>query len=328
MIGPGDPKKRDGQSHPLDPWPFGWIDRLILTCIVPKDRREEFIGDLLEEWSKIRMRLGEVRAREWVQSQVRRSIIQWLSLRLVRAMRTVLGMLVGLLLFVYLLPGILVGLLLYGIGVVVWSFVDALRRANPADCRPPRGIARFILNLVVPGRWRDEFIDDLREEYELKIIKVGPRAAQAWLWEQVCRSISPWLLWRLARMSEFGRSEQFAAWAVQIAVLVYLLPAFIVVAFVTVVGITVLWFVDLTRRPPGSTALRKALHFIRSVAEAIRRYFHRGFGRIGGDSYWAWGNQDSPEAGWHSMGRRRAIHHAWALRGHRRANRWVDRVLP
>jgi hypothetical protein len=297
MVGPDDPKNGDGRRRRKDPLPLGRIDRLILKCIVPKYRREEFIGDLLEEWeTEILPELGEERARDWLRSQVRRSIIPWLTLRLDGMMRTVLGMVAGFLLFVYLLPGILVGLLLYGTGMIAWSVVNALRRANPSDRQPLRGIALFILNVVVPGHLRGELIDDLRFEYLIKISEIGPLKARRWLWGQVRRSITPCLLWRLERLIGFLRSKRFAGWAIRLALCVYVLPALIVVVAVSVLGIMVSWFLDLPRWPPGSGFVRKTRDLIRFTAKWIRRYFHRGIDRIGGDAFWRGGIRTDPRA--------------------------------
>ena len=51
MIKPGDSEE---MGNPPDPPRLGWVERSIIRLIVPKDYREEFVADLLEEYEEIR----------------------------------------------------------------------------------------------------------------------------------------------------------------------------------------------------------------------------------------------------------------------------------
>jgi hypothetical protein len=307
MTGRDGPKNGGREDRLPDRLPFGWIERLILDVIVPADLRATFKGDLLEEGdTHARGEKGDKSARDWIRRQALHAVIPMLVLRYRRAkravlaaatpapagprrgrrfgvrMRTASGIVFAFLLVAYLLPGFLVGLSLYGLGIVIWSLVDALMRSDLADRRPPRGFARFILNVVVPRRSRDGFIDDLREEYEATILEQGPRAARAWLRAQVRRSVWTGLVWRVARLVDFILSDEFSAWAIKVAICVYLAPAAIAVLFLIVVGIVLGAFVDTLRRPPWKSLARGARAIIHWVVDAFRRFLHRLLVSLGG----------------------------------------------
>ena len=178
-----------------------------------------------------------------------------------------LAVLIRLLLVLYLLPGLLVGLLLYGIAVVLRGAMDVTGWASFSRFPPPRRITWWIIRLVVPRDYRDEFIGDLLEEYEIIREALGPGGADRWYRQQVFRSILPWLRWRLERIGTSLRSERSLERSVQIALAVYIIPALVMVAAVCGFGIL---HVHVDRLHEPIAAHERAL-----LADRGPRSFHR-----------------------------------------------------
>jgi hypothetical protein len=110
-----------------------WIVVMILELAVPEDRREEFHGDLIEEWDRIRRGSDLVGARRWLWGQAIGSIVPILGWRLRRSMQILgreRGVVWGIWLasISYLLPAILVAWLLDLLGIVRGSLtIDSVR---------------------------------------------------------------------------------------------------------------------------------------------------------------------------------------------------------
>jgi hypothetical protein len=308
MIGPEDPNQGPGRGpSPEDPGPgrfWLWIPQQL----VPKANRDQFIGDLLEEYEIIPKEKGLAEARRWFRGQVLRSISQCFQWRVERAIRLLWSkgflarVVVVIALFAYLLPAVLIGTMLCGVAIVIRFLVDLMRRphlpdtqgpgADPPHPPDPQGPGWFLLwiiwiiALIVPKSYRDDFVRNLREEFEIIRREQGLTEARTWLRRQVLRSI-PWCLqWRVERAIRFLQSGKFLPTVVQIALCLYLLPALLAVVLVSLVGIVILFLVNAPRRFPPPTKGRKLLNWVRSnlckVVDIVKKFFHRG-----GDQYWA-----------------------------------------
>src|SRR4051812_4666495 len=66
----------------------------------------------------------------------------------------------------------------------------------PTQPTPP-AFARWILAYAAPRAHRDFLVDDLDEEFRLRSLHDGPRAAASWYGRQALASLTP-LLWRRA----------------------------------------------------------------------------------------------------------------------------------
>src|SRR5262249_55612866 len=93
-------------------------------------------------------------------------------------------------------------------------------------------VALWMITLLVPKAYRDDFIGGLFEEYEIIRREVGLAEARRWFRGQVLRSIPPCLQWRLERAIRFLRSEEFFPRLILLAIVVYLLPALLAVFLV------------------------------------------------------------------------------------------------
>ena len=271
MIKPGD---SEDMGNPPDPPRLGWVERLVITLIVPRDYREDFVADLLEEYEEIRQVWGDAAAKRWRREQLLRSVVPLLRRRLERLipaavlvyflplvplLRRRVGRLIPLLVFVYFLPVDFLGLLLRGVSIGHRSFMGLVGRVKSPALSTRRWIAIGILRLLLPRRLRDEFFDDLHEERMLIEAIRGPIEARRWYRKQVLRSIIPLLLRRLERMIEILVSEHVVARVIQIALCVYLLPALLAVVLVGVVGIVICFLVDMIGRFPPFRWLCQAL---------------------------------------------------------------------
>ena len=58
----------------------------------------------------------------------------------------------------------------------------------------PRRPATWILRLLSPPRLREEVLGDLEENYAVRVVYFGERAAQRWYWAQVGTTLT-WLWW-------------------------------------------------------------------------------------------------------------------------------------
>ena len=320
-----------GRDHPNHGGPpdlprLGRVALWMITRIVPKAYRDEFVGDLLEEYESILREKGRAEARRWFWGQVLRSIpplLLWQfepGIRLLRP-REFLTRVVEIALFAYLLPAVLMGAMLYGVVSVICFLVDATRRVNSQDLPDFKGlgwVALWMITRVVPKAYRDEFVGDLLEEYESILREKGRAEARRWFWGQVLRSIPPLLLWRfepgirllrprefLTRVVEialvvvqlsmlgivicFLRSAEFLPRVILIILCVYLLPAVLVVVLLSWLGIVICILVDASGRFPP-TMRRGGESIIRKVVDVLKKLFHRG-----GDRYRAWRPERRPE---------------------------------
>jgi hypothetical protein len=172
------------------------------------------------------------------------------------------------------------------IAILIDSFVDAARRVSRPDSLGPGRVALRMITLVVPKAYRDDFIENLLEEYEIILRESSLAEARRWFLEQVLRSIPPCLQWRLERAIRFLRSEEFLARLILIAIVVYLLPALLAVILVFMVGIVICFLVDASSRhiPP---IIVRMLEEVRSVVRRIVDFL-KSFFRRGGEWYRTW----------------------------------------
>ncbi len=63
---------------------------------------------------------------------------------------------------------------------------------------PPPVLVCWLLESVVPGRYREAMLGDLIEEYNLRAASASPLVATLWLWSQACRSV-PSIVWSWLR---------------------------------------------------------------------------------------------------------------------------------
>jgi hypothetical protein len=74
----------------------------------------------------------------------------------------------------------------------------------PADLRA----IRWLIRLVVPERYQEEFLGDLIEEYETLICpQWGPGRSNWWLWRQVLGSMIPMLRLRLEEVQMIWKAS-------------------------------------------------------------------------------------------------------------------------
>jgi hypothetical protein len=76
------------------------------------------------------------------------------------------------------------------------------------DCPP--ALVCWLLESVVPTRYREAMLGDLIEEYNLRAKSASPLAASRWLWSQACRSI-PSTVWSSLRNGNWLISMSIAA---------------------------------------------------------------------------------------------------------------------
>lgn len=77
----------------------------------------------------------------------------------------------------------------------------------PDDRHGPWRIVRLLIRLVVPERYREEFLGDLIEEYEALIRpQWGPGRSSWWLWRQAFGSVIPMLRLRLEEEMQMFRT--------------------------------------------------------------------------------------------------------------------------
>ena len=77
--------------------------------------------------------------------------------------------------------------------------------------KPPRLAEWFVLRSTPPDT-RDALRADLAEEYGRRLVAIGPRAARAWYWRQVRRSVPPLLRARLLRSPRASGDARGSAW--------------------------------------------------------------------------------------------------------------------
>jgi hypothetical protein len=289
LIKPDDP---EDMGNPPDSPRLGWVERLVIRLIMPKDYREEFEADLLEEYEEIRREKGDAAAMSWRRDQLLRSVVPLLRRRLERLIPAALfvyfrplvplfrrrvARMLPLLVVVYFLPVLFLGLLLHGVSIIIRSSVDLVRRVKSPASSTPRWIVIWILRMLLPRRYRDEFFGDLREERTRIEEYFGKAEAKRWLRKQVRRSIIPLLRRRLEKALETLGSEHVVARAVQIALCVYLLPALLGVIIVGLVGMVICYFVDHIGRFPPFRRLCQAVsvlpRFLAKVAKWVIKFF-------------------------------------------------------
>ena len=81
--------------------------------------------------------------------------------------------------------------------------IDAGSESGPGHPASPLGpwwFAWWIVKPIVPKAYREAFIGDLLEEYEIILEEKGRAEARRWFRGQVLRSIPPLLLRRLERL--------------------------------------------------------------------------------------------------------------------------------
>jgi hypothetical protein len=76
------------------------------------------------------------------------------------------------------------------------------------DCPP--ALVCWLLESVVPTRYREAMLGDLIEEYNLRAKSASPLAASRWFWSQACRSI-PSTAWSCLRSGNWLISMSIAA---------------------------------------------------------------------------------------------------------------------
>lgn len=88
MNSPRGATGRPEPGRPPEPPILGRFAQFLLGAVLPSDRREEFLGDLIEEFSTVVVpRFGTMRARWWLWGQVVRSLAPMLRCRLARGSR-------------------------------------------------------------------------------------------------------------------------------------------------------------------------------------------------------------------------------------------------
>ena len=122
----------------------------------------------------------------------------------------------------------------------------------------------------MPREYRDEFIGDLVEEYEIIREVLGTRGANRWYRQQVFRSILPWLRWRLEGIGTSLRSGRFLERSVQIALAVYIFPALVMVAAVCGFGILMCMLIDFMNRWPPNGLSSRIAAFVRFILEKMK----------------------------------------------------------
>ena len=136
------------------------------------------------------------------------------------------------------------------------------QQGGPPDLPIPEWVALRIIRWIVPKPYRDEFISDLLEEYEIILRVKGGAAAREWFRGQVLHLMPQCLLWRLERGIVILRSGELLSWVLAIALFAYLLPAFLIGATLYGVAIVICFLMDAARlvkppdpRGPGWVAL-------------------------------------------------------------------------
>ena len=177
---------------PPDPQGPGWVALWMIMWVVPKTDRDEFVGDLVEEYEIILKERGRTEAMRWFRGQVLRSIPHCLLWRLERAIRFLgseefLPRVIQITLCAYLLPAVLVVVLLAMIGIVICFLVDAARRFPPSMGRKLLQGVRSVIHKVVDilkkfirrgGDWYRTW----RPKFRPECAGMWPRSAKLFTW--------------------------------------------------------------------------------------------------------------------------------------------------
>jgi hypothetical protein len=73
----------------------------------------------------------------------------------------------------------------------------------------PAALVFWLLESVIPVRYREAMLGDLIEEYTLRAESASPCTADRWLWSQACRSV-PSIVWSLLRSGNWLISMSIA----------------------------------------------------------------------------------------------------------------------